>query len=151
MGGRVGLRRAYLWAQTWRRSRDGCSRACLHAAERGAMRGCPPPTPPLLPPRPCPTSAWPPEVSVFPHFSHFRHGRCQSFPRDVTRSAADKQAPVRHWSGDREHTHPPAHPPSPATSPRALPPVPGGPTTVSDGLCTSSPLAQSNQMNGRGR
>lgn len=37
------------------------------------------------------TSAWPPEVSVFPHFSHFRQGRCQSFPRDVTRSAAEIQ------------------------------------------------------------
>lgn len=33
------------------------------------------------------TSAWPPAFKVFLHFSHFRHGRCQSFPREVTFSA----------------------------------------------------------------
>lgn len=36
-------------------------------------------------------SEWPPEVNVFPHFSHFRQGRCQSFPREVTRSATQAQ------------------------------------------------------------
>lgn len=28
-----------------------------------------------------------PEVDIFPHFSRFMLGQCQSFPRDVTRSA----------------------------------------------------------------
>lgn len=34
------------------------------------------------------TSAWPPDVRVLLHFSHLKQGRCQSFPREVTFSAA---------------------------------------------------------------
>lgn len=33
-------------------------------------------------------SAWPPDVRVLLHFSHLKQGRCQSFPREVTFSAA---------------------------------------------------------------
>jgi hypothetical protein len=36
------------------------------------------------------TSAWLPEDNVFLHFSHLRHGLCQSFPKDVTFSAINK-------------------------------------------------------------
>lgn len=34
------------------------------------------------------TSAWEPDDRTFLHFSHLRHGRCQSLPSDVTFSAA---------------------------------------------------------------
>ena len=41
------------------------------------------------------TSAWPPELNVFPHFAHFRHGLCQSFPREDTFSAKTKKDEAR--------------------------------------------------------
>lgn len=122
------------------------------------MRGCPPsPRAPAALQAP-PTSAWPPDVSVFPHFSHFKQGRCQSFPREVTRSAAEAQT-VPHtqyktllWG---HRAPPPTHSsllqlPLPLVSPGA----PGGPPRVS-ALCpisggggTSSPLRQSGQTGG---
>lgn len=83
----------YLWVQTRQHSRGGCSRACHHAAGREVsispctllaaptlLHGCFPGT--------RPTSACPPDVRVLLHFSHRRQGRCQSFPREVTFSAA---------------------------------------------------------------
>lgn len=139
----------------------GCSKACLHAAGRRAMRGWPPATRAPAALQAPPTSAWPPDVRVFPHFSHFKQGRCQSFPREVTRSAAEAQTvpPTQYktllWG---HRAQPPAHSSLlqfalPLVSPRA----PGGLPRVS-ALCrisgwggTSSPLGQPGQRNGRGR
>lgn len=39
------------------------------------------------------TSAWEPDDRTFLHFSHLRHGRCQSLPSDVTFSAAKHRNP----------------------------------------------------------
>lgn len=75
--------------------------------------GAPSSQPLPLPSTPVPpTSAWLPEVSVFPHFSHFRQGRCQSLPSEVTRSAAKAQTipPMRRWglgTPTAQHTPPP--------------------------------------------
>lgn len=90
----------HLWARTRQRSRGGCSRVCRRAAGREKEHQ---PRAPFssTSARPSPqlrgtgtswaanlTSAWPPDVRVLLHFSHLKQGRCQSFPREVTFSAA---------------------------------------------------------------
>lgn len=143
---------AYLWARTWPRSRGGCNRACLHAADRRTMRGCHPPPGTLATLEAPPTSAWPPEVSVFPHFSHFRQGRCQSFPREVTRSAAEaEKVPMRHCSEDTGRTHSLTHHLLQPALRKAWPTHTWWPSQgLSRPLCPMGALSQPGHTNGRG-
>lgn len=126
---------------------------CRERGHEGLSPCSPSPAAPQAPP----TSAWPPEVSVFPHFSHFRQGRCQSFPRDVTLSAAEVHKAPHETLLCRHRAHPPTHIPTfsshPCPGPR--PPTPGGPPEVSDSPCapwvlssTSGAPGQSSQING---
>lgn len=43
------------------------------------------------------TSAWPPGVSVFLHFVHFKHPLCQSLPKEDTLSAETQVQQKKHF------------------------------------------------------
>lgn len=120
-GGLGGPWGAYLWARTWRHSRDGCSRACLHAVEREVMRGCPPAPLPLRPPRPHLPRHGPLKSASF-HTSHTL-GKADASPSPETSPSQLQRyirPPMRHCSTDTGHTHLLTYPPSPATSAQDL-------------------------------